>query len=54
MYLATTGQRATVGQVAQLYGVSTNHIAKVVNRLSRLGYVRCIRGISGGIELAKQ
>lgn len=54
MYLATTAERATVGQIAQLYGVSTNHMAKVVNQLSRLGYVRCIRGIGGGIELAKQ
>lgn len=43
-----------MGQIAQLYGVSTNHMAKVVNQLSRLGYVRCIRGIGGGIELAKQ
>ncbi len=54
MYLATTGERATAAQVAQLYGVSTNHMAKVVNQLSRLGYVRSIRGIGGGIELAKQ
>lgn len=54
MFLATTAERATVAQVAQLYGVSTNHMAKVVNQLSRLGYIRCIRGIGGGIELAKQ
>lgn len=54
MYLATTGERATAAQVAQLYGVSTNHMAKVVNQLARLGYVRSIRGIGGGIELAKQ
>lgn len=54
MYLATTGERSTVAEVAQLYGVSTNHMAKVVNQLSRLGYVRSIRGIGGGIELAKQ
>jgi Rrf2 family nitric oxide-sensitive transcriptional repressor len=54
MYLAMTGERATAAQVAQLYGVSTNHLAKVVNQLARLGYVRSIRGIGGGIELAKQ
>ncbi len=54
MYLATTAERATVAQVAQLYGVSANHMAKVVNQLSRLGYVRSIRGIGGGIELAKR
>lgn len=54
MVLATTGKRTTASQVAQLYGVSTNHMAKVVNQLSRLGYVRSMRGIGGGIELAKQ
>jgi Rrf2 family nitric oxide-sensitive transcriptional repressor len=54
MYLATTAERATAAQVSQLYGVSANHMAKVVNQLSRLGYVRSVRGIGGGIELAKQ
>lgn len=54
MYLATTGERATAAEVAQLYGVSANHMAKVVNQLSRLGYLRSLRGIGGGIELAKQ
>ena len=54
MFLATTSERATVAQVAQVYGVSTNHMAKVINQLSRLGYIRSIRGIGGGIELARQ
>ncbi len=54
MFLATTNERATVAEVAQLYGVSTNHMAKVINQLARLGYIRSIRGIGGGIELAKQ
>lgn len=54
MYLATTGTRSTASHVAELYGVSQHHMAKVVNQLARLGYVRSIRGIGGGIELAKQ
>jgi Rrf2 family nitric oxide-sensitive transcriptional repressor len=53
MYLAVTPERATVGQVAQLYGVSAHHMAKVVNHLARLGYLRSVRGIGGGIELAR-
>ena len=54
MYLATTGERATAAEVAGLYSVSANHLAKVVNQLTRLGYVRSIRGIGGGVELAKE
>ena len=54
MYLATIGARSTAAHVADIYGVSQHHMAKVVNQLARLGYVRSIRGIGGGIELAKQ
>jgi Rrf2 family nitric oxide-sensitive transcriptional repressor len=54
MYLAATEERTTAAQVARLYGISVNHVAKVVNQLSRLGYVRSVRGIGGGIELAMQ
>jgi Rrf2 family nitric oxide-sensitive transcriptional repressor len=53
MYLAATVERTTAAQVAQLYGVSSNHMSKVVNQLARLGFIRSIRGIGGGIELAK-
>lgn len=54
MYLTARSGRATIAQVAELFGISAHHVAKVVNLLSRLGYVRSIRGIGGGIELACQ
>ncbi len=53
MYLASASKRATVGDVAGLFGISAHHVAKVVNQLARHGYVRSIRGIGGGIELAR-
>src|SRR5688500_4975247 len=54
MYLTARSGRATIAQVAELFGISAHHVAKVVNLLARLGYIRCIRGIGGGIELARQ
>ncbi|MEZ6059758.1 MAG: Rrf2 family transcriptional regulator [Planctomycetaceae bacterium] len=54
MYLAAVSSRATVGEVSQLFGISVHHVAKVVNLLSRHGFVRSIRGVGGGIELARQ
>lgn len=52
MFVATRNQRTTVADVASLFGISSNHVAKVVNQLSRHGYLRSIRGVGGGIELA--
>ncbi len=53
LFLAHTGERGTVGDVAEFYGISVAHVAKVVNQLSRLGYIRSIRGAGGGIELGR-
>ena len=53
MLLAAKKQRANVSEVAEFFGISVNHVAKVVNILARNGYIRSVRGIGGGIELAK-
>ncbi|MCO8121693.1 Rrf2 family transcriptional regulator [Stieleria sp. TO1_6] len=53
MFLATQTRRAKVADVASLFGISVNHVAKVVNLLVRGGYIRSTRGIGGGIELAQ-
>jgi Rrf2 family nitric oxide-sensitive transcriptional repressor len=53
MFLVWHGDRATVAQVAEFYQISRPHVAKVVNQLARLGYVRSIRGVGGGIELSR-
>jgi Rrf2 family nitric oxide-sensitive transcriptional repressor len=53
MYLAASRGRVTVGEVAAFFGISRPHVAKVVNQLARLGFVRSIRGAGGGIELTR-
>jgi len=54
MYLATRTERAHVSDVAEIFGISVHHVAKVVNLLARHGYVRSVRGVGGGIQLAKR
>ncbi len=54
MFLASRTERAKVADVAGLFGISTHHVAKVVNQLARYGYIRSVRGIGGGIELARR
>lgn len=53
MYLAARPDRQTVAAVAGFFQISQAHIGKVVHHLARLGYIRSIRGIGGGLELAR-
>jgi Rrf2 family nitric oxide-sensitive transcriptional repressor len=54
MFLAARPGRGSIAQVAAFFHISKDHVAKVVQTLARLGYVRSIRGIGGGIELLKK
>lgn len=54
IYLAAEPGRASVAKVAEFYGISRDHVAKVVQQLARLEYIRSLRGIGGGIELRRR
>ena len=53
-YLGThEGRLCSVSEMAQSYGVSRNHLVKVVHDLGRAGFVESARGRSGGVKLAR-
>ena len=54
IYLASYPERRpTIGEIAECYGISRNHLTKVAHNLGLGGYVSTVRGRGGGLMLAR-
>lgn len=52
MYLAAHRDRlVTISEIADVHGISKNHLMKVVHKLGLVGMVETLRGRNGGLRL---
>lgn len=52
MYIALKGEElSTIGEIAESYDISKNHLMKVVQELNAKGYLIAVRGKNGGLRL---
>lgn len=52
IFLASGNEGASVREIATFYGISQNHLAKIVASLAAEGLVATARGRGGGLRLA--
>ncbi|SIT46028.1 HTH-type transcriptional regulator NsrR [Paraburkholderia ribeironis] len=55
VYLTVRGKGlSTIQDISHAYGISRNHLMKVVQQLGERGWVETVRGRNGGLRIAEQ
>ncbi|KTD80320.1 DNA-binding transcriptional regulator [Legionella steigerwaltii] len=54
IYIALRKDSCTVKDITEAYGISNNHMIKIIHNLAKLGLIKTIRGKNGGILMAAQ
>ncbi len=53
LYLGSKGEKpATITEISEAYGISRNHLVKVVHGLGKTDYIETVRGKGGGMRLS--
>lgn len=53
LYTGAADQNVTIARISRAFGISRDHLRKVVHALAQHGYVTTTQGRSGGIRLAR-
>jgi Rrf2 family transcriptional regulator, nitric oxide-sensitive transcriptional repressor len=53
LYTGAAGRTVTINNISESFGISKEHLRKVVHALAQLGYLTTTQGRNGGIILAK-
>lgn len=54
IYIALRKDSCTIKDITEAYGISNNHLIKIIHNLAKLGLIKTIRGKNGGILMATQ
>ena len=54
IYITLRKESCTIKDITEAYGISNNHMVKIIHNLAKLGLIKTIRGKNGGIVMASQ